>query len=166
MNAPERPAEPRLTSLSQQGVRYRGHVSSELAQTHTFENVADLLWLGVLRSRHETWRGDIVGGVDDIPIRDALRIITARVLATNPADPSLEPAAVAAAGRHLVATMVDSLPPLGDGRAPRLVLPTGGTPIRSTIAGRLWPRISARRPSPDRRAACGKVVRRSGCAGH
>ena len=145
--------ETRLTALSPQGVRYRGHLSSDLARDHTFENVADLLWLGVLDSRRDPWRGTTFTGIEGLSLGDALRMIVAMAMAASPKDEPLDPTSVAIAGRHLVATIVDSLPLAGDGRAPRLVLPAGGPPIRSTIAGRLWTRLSPRRPQPGMVAA-------------
>ena len=37
-----------ITELQDEGVRYRGHDATELARTHTFEQVAELLWTGRL----------------------------------------------------------------------------------------------------------------------
>jgi citrate synthase len=145
--------ETQLTSLSPQGVRYRGFLSSDLARTRTFENVADLLWLGQLSDVHETWHGTTFTGFDGMALGDALRLIASMAMAASPNESGLEPVEVAKAGRHLVATIVDSLPLAGDGRTPRLSLPDGSHPIRSTIAGRLWTRLSPRRPPPGMLAA-------------
>src|SRR5690606_18567190 len=101
------------------------------ARTHTFEQVAELLWTGQLGD-HRTWRGVPVAPVSG-PARPAhLRTITAELLTAEDADRSIDPAphpldgaAVAADGRRLIATVVDALPVLGSGRTPRLVLPGG-----------------------------------------
>ena len=37
------------------GARYRGHPAADLARTHTYEQVADLLWLGILPPTHHPW---------------------------------------------------------------------------------------------------------------
>src|SRR5262245_48428596 len=69
--------ETRLTTLSSQGVRYRGLLSSDLARTSTFENVAQLLWLGRVGTSHEPWRGTTYAGLDGMPLGDALRVVAA-----------------------------------------------------------------------------------------
>ena len=119
--------------------------------THRFEDVADFLWLGTLRSTREPWTGELVRIDPGLSLGDSMRVTAATAAAQLPRAASFAAADVAAVGRRLVATITDSLPLAGDGRAPRLVLPAddpASTPIRSTIAGRLWTRLSARRPSP------------------
>ena len=147
--------ETRLTSLSAQGVRYRGLSASQLARTQTFEQVADLLWLGALPSDHHVWSGAIAPidriAVSPIALGDSIRLAAAWATTGTSWVECTAPADVASVGRHLIATMVDSLPFAGDGRTPRLTLPEGdgdGRPIRATIAGRLWTKLSPRRPPP------------------
>jgi citrate synthase len=148
--------ETQLTSLSPQGVRYRGVSSGELALTHTFEDVAELLWGGELpdrRAARARWDAyqlpGFMPGSGNAAIGDTLRLATARLMVASPHNGrSLDE--VAAAGRMLIATMIESLPILGDGRTPRLVLAKGMSgmpPLRGTIAGRLWTRLSPRRPA-------------------
>lgn len=149
--------ETQLTSLSPQGVRYRGLPSGELALTHTFEDVAELLWGGELPSRRAGRAGwdayplpPFAPGPATAAIGDTLRLATARLMVASPHN-GRSADEVAAAGRMLIATMIESLPILGDGRTPRLELakgPPGAPPLRGTIAGRLWTRLSPRRPSP------------------
>jgi citrate synthase len=43
-----------ITTLDEDGVRYRGHDVAELARTASFERVAELLWTGVLPD-HAVW---------------------------------------------------------------------------------------------------------------
>lgn len=148
--------ETSITSLSPQGVRYRGHMAGELTRTHTFEDVANLLWTGVLSDRRHGWSGETLPVPAPMAVHDAIRVIVATAAATampataagsrSVAEPP--PVDIAAAGARLIATITDSLAVDGDGRTPRLVLPDLSAPIRSTIAGRLWTRLSPRRPAP------------------
>ena len=149
--------ETKLTSLSPQGVRYRGLSSGELALTHTFEDVAELLWGGELpgrRAARALWNAyplpPLPTGSATTAIGDTVRLATARLMVASPHN-GRSPDEVAAAGRMMIATMIESLPILGDGRTPRLALPKGppgAPPLRGTIAGRLWTRLSPRRPVP------------------
>lgn len=155
--------ETRVTSLSAQGVRYRGLPTAELAVTRTFEDVAELLWLGELpTARLVPWSGEqlpgtlLPGGAADRPpleLGASLRVIASRAMAELPRTGGLDPASVAASGRRIIATITDSLPAAGAGRIPRLTLPgVAGTSgdswvsIGGTIAGRLWTRLSPQRP--------------------
>ena len=146
--------ETRITSLSPQGVRYRGELSSELALTSRFEDVADLLWLGELAAGNSSsWQGSVLPTDPDADLIGAVRVIVAEASTRPPAATGLDAASVAITGRHLIATVVDSLPPAGPTRIPQLVLPrrAGDAPrasIPATIAGRLWTRLSPRRPQP------------------
>ena len=117
--------ETALTSLSSEGVRYRGLPSAELARTHTFEQVAELLWTGRLGEGHRAWKSARCGRRD----RPAVHPAPGRGAADRPRRSRLhssghapDASAVSAAGRLLIATMVDTLPPVGDGAAARLVL--------------------------------------------
>jgi citrate synthase len=138
-----------ITSTANHRVRYRGHDAALLASTATFEQVAELLWTGDLPAQSPDWRGVAVPASGDTAIA---RLRAAAALAGARADVNdrLQPADVAAQGRWLVATMVDSLPSLGDPRVPRLQLETAiGTRVcRGSIAGRLWVRLSPRRATP------------------
>ena len=139
-----------ITSLSPQGVRYRGRLSTELARDHTFEDVAMLLWTGVLGSQAHGWVGDTLAPPPGaaLGLHDSIRVNAALAGTRRVVDSTGPPADVVSPGRHLIATITDSLPVVGDGRTPRLVLPDGSDPIRATIAGRLWTRLSPRRPPP------------------
>ncbi|MCU1392292.1 MAG: binding domain protein excisionase family [Ilumatobacteraceae bacterium] len=144
-----------ITALSPQGVRYRGRWSSELAVTHSFEEVAELLWLGTgvttARPPHERWIGEPLGlpaAAEGADLVGQLRIAAAVASAHLPPAGGLDAASVAVAGRRLIASITDALPVAGDGRVPRLVLPAPARPIAGSIAGRLWTRLSPRRPQP------------------
>ncbi len=152
--------ETRVTSLSAQGVRYRGLPTEELAVTRTFEDVAELLWLGELpTARLVPWTGHSLSahapGRAPLELGASLRVIAARAMAELPRPGGLDPASVAAAGRRIIATVTDSLPAAGARQIPRLTLPgvagtegDAGVPISGTIAGRLWTRLSPHRPPP------------------
>jgi citrate synthase len=141
-----------VTSLAADGVRYRGLLNAELARTHTFEQVAHLLWLGALDPAHAPWRGrhHPVGSGLDLP--NALRIIVAHALSRAPLEIGRSANEVAAIGRQLIATMTDSLTSIST-RVPLLVLPNGGPPTRSSIAGRLWGKLSVTTATPSLLAA-------------
>ncbi|MCU1366520.1 MAG: binding domain protein excisionase family [Ilumatobacteraceae bacterium] len=149
--------ETRLTSLSPHGVRYRGVPSSELAVTHTFEEVADWLWLGTMpdtmpgTSTAGPWAGEPI----DVPVTGdlvgALRVAAAIASTRLPMAEGRDAPSVAASGRRLIATLTDSLPRVSAGRVPQLVLPGAGEErraVRDSIAGRLWLRLSPQRPQP------------------
>ena len=142
--------ETELTRIDSQRVSFRGHDVAELVGEHTFEQVAELLWLGRLGDEHEPWVStpvDIAAIPGDpprqVPPADRLRIALALAGAADPFRSNLEPEAVAAAGRHAVATMVDALGDPPRGPTPRLTI--GGSARRSTIAARLWIALAGRR---------------------
>ncbi len=148
--------ETSITSLSTQGLRYRGLLAHELTTSHTFEDVALLLWTGDLGNRVHGWSGtNLTPLAEPADLHDAIRISAARVASCNnrtgsSGDPLAHPGRdeIVNAGRQLIATITGSLPVVGDGRTPRLVLPDGSPPIRATIAGQLWSRLSPQRPAP------------------
>jgi citrate synthase len=144
--------ETAVTSLAADGVRYRGLRNAELARTHTFEQVAHLLWLGALDPAHSPWRGGHHPTAPGLDLPNAIRVITAHALSQASNDIGHSAHDVAAVGRYLIATMTDSLPKLS-ARIPHLVLPVGGPPIRSSIAGRLWGKLSVSAATPALLAA-------------
>lgn len=141
-----------VTSLAADGVRYRGLHNAELARTQSFEQVAHLLWLGALDPAHSPWRGGHHPTAPGLDLPNALRVIAAHALSRAPQEIGRSADEVAAVGRHLIATMTDSLPRLSS-RIPHLVLPVGGPPIRSSIAGRLWGKLSVGAATPSLLAA-------------
>ena len=88
-----------------------------------------------------------VPDVGDLP--DRLRIAVALAAAGDPSRADLRAPAVAACGRSLIATVVDSLARRRTAGTPRLVLVEGGTPLRATIAGRLWAALARGRRGPE-----------------
>lgn len=141
--------ETRLTTLTAEGrLAFRGFEATRLARVATFEQVAELLWTGRYPTEQPTWTPQPIEMPDVPRLADRLRVAVPVAAASDPLRGDLDTDAVVGTGRSLIATMVESLPPLGDGRTPRLALPAGGTPLRGTIAGRLWARLTPDRPRP------------------
>ena len=139
--------ESALTALAKDRPYYRGRDALDLAATSSFEDVAAWLWSGA--AEPATWapRGDGVAAAvaaqsglppDVLPI-DRLQIIVAALAASDPMRFQLDPPAVMATGRALIAGMVEALPDAGAG-------PTTG-PAPTGIADLLWGRLCPRPPS-------------------
>ena len=137
----------RVTEIDGHSIRYRGHDALTLARTCTFEQVAELLWTGELPTTPPVWSSSAPSFVatDGMSVRDHLRLVAAHAAVGGRERRDLQ--SVTEEGRILIASMIDSLPIAGDGRCPRLVLP-GGAAVRGSLAGRLWSRLSPRRPTP------------------
>lgn len=133
--------ETSLTTIEHERLRFRGHEVKRLARSHTFEEVASLLWSGELSASGETWPAQAVEG-PDAAILDRLAWA---VQASAIDDPDRRSHDVAAVGRRLIPSMVDALPVIGDGRVPELRLPDRDR-LRGTVAGRLWTRLAPGRP--------------------
>ena len=130
-----------LSSLSETGVVYRGYRVADLVERHSFEEVADLLWTGSLAtSKHRPWESAPVGPFD-LPAEHQVRVICA--LTTGGELRWRAPGAevVAAEGRALIATVVDSLRMVGEPNTVRLAV--GNRRIDRSIASRFWPRLTA-----------------------
>ena len=150
---PRRPAgvaditvESAITEITGDSLRFRGLDATRLAVSRTFEEVAELLWTGEFRSAREPWRARpaalaagraaqaaLPGGT--LPL-ERLQVIVPAMAATDPLRLQLDRSAVIAAGRNIIAGMVDCLP--SDAAAD----------LEGPIAGRLWSRLCNRRPDP------------------
>jgi len=178
---PRRPAgaaditvESAITEITGDSLRFRGLDATRLAVTRTFEEVAELLWTGEFRPAREPWRARpaalaagraaqaaLPGGI--LPL-ERLQVIVPAMAATDPLRLQLDRSAVIAAGRNIIAGMVDCLgvsPPGGD---PPVTPRTGGLPAPpyppgppgppgaadpgEPIAGRLWSGLCDARPAP------------------
>jgi citrate synthase len=126
---------------------YRGLAVTELAGTRSFEEVAEWLWTGRFPDPVPTWRAGRAAldagrraqaalPATALPL-ERIRVIAAALAAGDELRLELHPAAVTAAGRAVVAGLVDCLPHPG----PR-------PPDATRIAGRLWNGLSARAPEP------------------
>ena len=189
---PRRPAgaaditvESAITEITGDRLHYRGHDAPRLAVSRGFEDVAELLWTGELpperAARTGSWQATPAALAAGRAARAALpagtlpleqfQVIVPAMAVTDPLRLHLDPSAVSAAGRSIIAGMVDCLPvlasraPVGPGFAdPNLAGdgPAGPAPAgadRTTpapdqpVADRLWPRLCDRRPTPALRRA-------------
>src|SRR5579872_7430176 len=140
--------ESELTEVADGRFRYRGMEVTKLALWRPFEEVAGWLWTGSLGKDGATspWQATAeavtVGTGAQAALPDGtlplerLRVIVPAMAATDVLRLHLDPPAVVAAGRNIIAGMVDCLP-APDGSAtpapsPGVRLAEGG------IAGRFW----------------------------
>jgi citrate synthase len=164
---PRRPAgttditvESAITEITGDQLRYRGHDATRLAVSRSFEDVAELLWTGEFPSAHVPqtvpWQAApaaVAAGraaqaalpAGTLPL-ERFSVIVPAMAATDPLRLHLDPPAVCAAGRSIIAGMVDCLP------APAAIAPAG-IPPDQPIAERLWSRLCERRPTPALRRA-------------
>jgi citrate synthase len=149
---PRRPAgaaditvESAITEITGDSLRFRGLDATRLAVSRTFEEVAELLWTGEFRPARDPWRARpaaLAAGraaqaalpAGTLPL-ERLQVIVPAMAATDPLRLQLDPSAVLAAGRNIIAGMVDCLP-------------AGAAGPGGPVAGRLWSRLCDRRPGP------------------
>jgi citrate synthase len=167
---PRRPAgavditvESAITEITADSLRYRGHDVIRLAVTRTFEEVAELLWTGEFPSADASaaWQATpaalAAGRAAQAALPagtlslERLQVIVPAMAATDSLRLQLDPSAVRAAARNLIAGMVDCLPaPSSSGSVPAdQTLATSSAPSDSgaPIAGRLWSKLCERRPT-------------------
>ena len=160
---PRRPAgvaditvESAITEITGDSLRFRGLDATRLAVSRTFEEVAELLWTGEFRSAREPWQARpaaLAAGraaqaalpAGTLPL-ERLQVIVPAMAATDPLRLQLDPAAVLAAGRSIIAGMVDCLPSTGTS-CPGTSGPGTSGP-GEPVAGRLWSRLCDQRASP------------------
>jgi citrate synthase len=139
--------ESKLTVLGEDRPYYRGRDALRLAVSETFEDVAYWLWAGEAAGG-VPWRADPAAvataraaqsglPAGTLPL-ERLQVITVALATADPLRLTLDPTAVAAAGRNLIAGMVESLPDVA--RVPSHA---------GTIPERLWPRLTALEPRPE-----------------
>ena len=146
-----------ITAIDQGRPWYRGLAVTDLAATRTFEEVAEWLWTAQFPTQGTAGSGTFwrVGEAaleagrraqaalprEALPL-ERIRVIAAALAAGDELRLELRPAAVTAAGRALIAGLVDCLPlPGAPPSAPR-------APGTGAIAGRLWGGLSAGDPDP------------------
>ncbi len=141
--------ETALTEITDDALWYRGRNAMSLAAHADLEDVAQLLWTGSLTEpgAAPTWQATaeaVAAGTaaqaalpaGTLPL-ERLRVIVPALAAADPLRLHLDPPAVMAAGRCLIAGMVECLP------AVRPVAPR-----TRTIAGRLATRLCPADPGP------------------
>ncbi len=168
---PRRPAgaaditvESAITEISGDSLRFRGLDATRLAVSRTFEEVAELLWTGEFRPPGEPWQARPVAlaagraaqaalPAGTLPL-ERLQVIVPAMAATDPLRLQLDQAAVLAAGRNIIAGMVDCLPApapalaFAPASAPALAPASAPAGPAGPIADRLWSRLCERRASP------------------
>jgi citrate synthase len=139
-----------LTAIANGLPWYRGLPVPELAATRSFEAVASWLWTGRFPdpAAAAAWRaGEAAleaGRRAQAALPEAalplerIRVIAAALAAGDELRLELHPAAVTAAGRALLAGLVDCLPRQGT-----------AAPAAGAIAGRLWAGLSSLDPRPE-----------------
>jgi citrate synthase len=138
-----------LTAIAHGLPWYRGLPVPELAATRSFEEVAAWLWTGRFPDAAPAawWAGEAAldagrraqAALPEIALPlERIRVIAAALAAGDELRLELHPAAVTAAGRALIAGLVDCLPRQGP------AAPAGGA-----IAGRLWAGLSSLDPVPE-----------------
>jgi citrate synthase len=184
---PRRPAgtaditmESAITEIAGDRLRYRGHDVTVLAVSRSFEDVAELLWTGEFpparMAQTGPWRATPAAVAAGVAAQAALPagtlplerfgVIVPAMAATDPLRLHLDPPAVCAAGRSIIAGMVDCLPaPAATApaaaapaaTAPAATAPAEAAPAEAApdqpVAERLWSRLCDRRPSPALRRA-------------
>jgi citrate synthase len=169
--------ESAITEITGDRLCYRGHDATQLAVSRSFEDVAELLWTGEFPLAHSAdapsagptrrpqrlapWRATpaaVAAGraaqaalpAGTLPL-ERFQVIVPAMATTDPLRLHLDPSAVCAAGRSIIAGMVDCLP-APPGASPWRTGPAGAAPDQP-IAERLWPRLCGRRPSSALRRA-------------
>jgi citrate synthase len=182
--------ESAITEITGDRLRYRGLDVIRLATTRTFEDVAELLWTGEFPAplparaagtaptpdqspTPAPWRATPAalaagrGAQAALPagtlLLERFQVIVPAMAATDPLRLQLDPAAVIAAGRSIIAGLVDCLPPAApdypSSDYPSMDYPDSDNPGTDNpgtdypIADRLWPRLCDRRASPALRRA-------------
>ncbi|MFL6298344.1 MAG: citrate/2-methylcitrate synthase, partial [Actinomycetes bacterium] len=156
-----------LTTIDRGLPWYRGLAVPELAGTRSFEEVAEWLWTARFPDPVPAWRASqpaldagrqaqaaLPPGA--LPL-ERIRVIAAALPAGDELRLELRPAAVTAAGRSLVAGLVDCLPrlaPRPPGRRGQREARAPGRPGRpppdaGPIAARLWMGLSPLDPEPE-----------------
>jgi citrate synthase len=149
--------ETSLTEIAGDRLWYRGHDATVLAASRTFEEVAGLLWTGSFGDAAAPWGATseaiAVGTAAQaalpagtLPL-ERLQVIVPAHAATDPLRLQLDPPAVIAAARGLIAGLVDCLPVAagsgavagrrpGAGTSAGLVAEAGASAGSGAVAGR------------------------------
>jgi len=151
-----------LTAIADGLPWYRGLPVPDLAATRSFEEVATWLWTGRFPDQAPSWRAGgaalAAGRRAQAALPDAalplerIRVIAAALAAGDELRLELHPAAVTAAGRALIAGLVDCLPRQGPAAAQQGPAPSDHRPAAQqggAIAARLWAGLSSLDPGPE-----------------
>jgi citrate synthase len=153
--------ESALTEIDGAQFRYRGLDVTALATRRSFEEVAEFLWTGEFPARPEPWAARpeaLAAGraaqaalpPGTLPL-ERLQVIVPAMAATDPLRLQLDPPAVQALARGLIAGLVDCLP--SPATIPGTPAPPGAAGSPAPVAERLLSRLTGRRPAPALRSA-------------
>lgn len=132
-----------ITEISPQGPRYRGHLAIDLARhPGAFENVAELLWTGVLPEGHHTWpvepmAADIQRALDGLGIGPRgsrmMRVcaVAATALGGGSLDEELRSGSITRYSRQLLFAFAGCCGLLGP--QGRFVMPQGEQPLAAHV---------------------------------
>jgi citrate synthase len=157
-----------VTEIAGERLWFRGLDALDLARDWEFEDVCELLWHGEPRPSLQAAAGEwqaapaaVAAGTaaqaalppGTFPL-ERLQVIVPALAAADPLRLQFDPPAVAAAGRAIIAGLVDCLPPAGPGSTAG----PGGTgdpgsrdgpqAAAAGIPARLWPRLCPDDPPP------------------
>lgn len=148
VDGPELTFTSSVTSLGADRPYFRGRDALVLARRHSYEQVAEWLWTAELPDPAPRWQPLPSAGAtavaaqtalpaDALPL-DRLQMAVSTLAVCDPMRFNVEPAAVVATGRALVAGMVEALPAVSRRKA------RGG----AGVAARLWPKLTAEAADP------------------
>jgi citrate synthase len=148
---PEIVVDSALTKLDPAGrLAYRGWDATDAARTSSYEAVAEWLWATDGDDEDHSWsapREHVRAAVraqaalpSDAAIPDRLRVTAAAVGACDPLRNDRRRPSVAARGRALIATLIESLPVVGAQPGAK----------DASLAARFWPRLSPATATPAR----------------
>jgi citrate synthase len=139
--------ETSITEITPGDVRYRNHSSAALAASATFEQVAELLWTGVLAPHHSWPQAHFDLGVELVGL-ERLRAVLAVAASADPLRIDLDTHAVARRAPAIVAALVDGLSAPSKVVVPRWRRSDDDEALVGTMAARLWARLGGDRPRP------------------
>jgi citrate synthase len=139
-----------ITEIRDDGPVYRGHRASDLAESATYEEVAELLW--GTGGTAEVWRQLSIDVPRTLPIPDRLDRVVLSAGTRDPRRGDLRPRVVVDSGRALIATMAQALALAhgrGDRDVPALRLGRRRVPrsVAAVVAGGLIPKPRPRHVS-------------------
>ncbi len=142
--SPTRIATPdsRITLIEDGYYWYRGYDPAKLADDHSLEDVAELIWAGELTNGLE-WSVDQsslpgpVASSSALTLLDRVRLMSVELAVSDPLRYSTSTESILVIARRIMVGLVAGLPVLGD------PLPT------NSLASLLWPRLTTQPATPE-----------------
>lgn len=150
--------ESSVTVLGDDRPFYRGVDAIELAETCTYEQVAERLWLTGRTAADSPWRPRDAISVaaartvqaqlpEDATLIDRIEVIVTVIAASDPLRSNTDPVALPFTARSLIATVVDALPSATGVEALPAAPAKSALGGRGSVGERLWSRLA---PTPPR----------------